>query len=230
MTRYLGLLLLATLGQAQTDWPSYGNDPGAMRYSTARQINALNVGKLALGWTFRTGKPGSEDIPIVVGGVMYVTAPDGVYALVPETGQLLWKFDASPVALRGLAYWPGGRGLNARVFAGNGPFLLALDVNTGKPAPAFGNEGRLDRSDFPRHDRLRHAAETRKTGLGLGELSGHALDARNLNAGPRREPKRLHSVAGRKQAGGGRPIREKPASDVIGAQTEHRVERVCVSR
>ena len=43
-------------------------------------------------------------------GVMYVTAPDGVYALVPETGELLWKYDADPVALRGLAYWPGSAG------------------------------------------------------------------------------------------------------------------------
>jgi quinoprotein glucose dehydrogenase len=30
------------------------------------------------------------------------------------------------------------------VFAGNGPYLLALDVTTGKPAPGFGNEGRVD--------------------------------------------------------------------------------------
>ena len=75
---------------------------------------------------------------------MYVTAPDGVYALVPETGELLWKYDAAPVALRGLAYWPGAGGLHPRVFAGNGPFLLALDVTTGKPAPGFGNEGRVD--------------------------------------------------------------------------------------
>ena len=83
-------------------------------------------------------------MPIVVDGVMYVTAPDGVYALVPETGELLWKYDATPVALRGLAYWPGAGGLHSRVFAGNGQFLLALDVTTGKPAPGFGNEGRVD--------------------------------------------------------------------------------------
>jgi quinoprotein glucose dehydrogenase len=30
------------------------------------------------------------------------------------------------------------------VFTGNGPYLLALDVTTGKPAPGFGNEGRVD--------------------------------------------------------------------------------------
>lgn len=75
---------------------------------------------------------------------MYLTAPDGVYALVPETGQLLWKFDAAPMALRGLAYWSGSSGTHSRVFAGNDHSLLALDVTSGKPAPGFGNEGRVD--------------------------------------------------------------------------------------
>lgn len=144
MTRYAALLLLSTSGFAQTDWPSYGNDSGAMRYSSLQQIQAGNVERLKPAWTLRTGKPGSESIPIVVDGVMYVTAPDGVYALVPETGDLLWKHGASPVALRGLAYWKGTGGVHSRVFVGNGPFLLALDVTTGKPAPGFGDEGRVD--------------------------------------------------------------------------------------
>ena len=64
-----------------------------MRYSSLRQINTGNVERLQPAWTFRTGKPGSEAVPVVIGGVMYVTAPDGVYALVPETGELLWKFN-----------------------------------------------------------------------------------------------------------------------------------------
>src|SRR2546428_14081672 len=145
MTRCLALLAFTAAAFANsTDWPSYGNDPGAMRYSALRQIHAGNVGRLKLAWTFRTGKPGSEAIPIVVNDVMYFTAPDGVYALVPETGELLWKYDAAPMALRGLAYWPGAGGLQPRVFAGNGHFLLAVDVVTGKPAPEFGNEGRVD--------------------------------------------------------------------------------------
>ena len=45
-----------------------------MRYSSLRQINTRNVEQLKLGWTFRMGKPGSEAVPIVVDGVMYVTA------------------------------------------------------------------------------------------------------------------------------------------------------------
>ena len=115
-----------------------------MRYSSLRQIHAENVERLKLAWTFRAGKPGSEATPIVVNGVMYLTAPDGVYALVPETGELLWKYGSAPMALRGLAYWMGTGGLHSRVFAGNGHFLLALDVTTGRPAPGFGNEGRVD--------------------------------------------------------------------------------------
>jgi glucose dehydrogenase len=132
--------------QAQTDWPNFGNDAGAMRFSTLKQIDPGNVGKLQPAWIFRAGMPGSEAIPVVIGGVMYVNAPDGVYALVPETGQMLWKYDASPVALRGLAYWPGSAtgGMHARVYTGNGQYLLALDIATGKPAPGFGNEGRVD--------------------------------------------------------------------------------------
>src|SRR5260370_17614900 len=104
-----------------------------MRYSSLRQINGGNVERLKLAWTFRTGKPGSEAIPIVVDGVMYVTAPDGLYALVPETGELLWKDDASPVALRGLAYWKGAGRRHSRWFGGNGQFLLPLHRTTGKP-------------------------------------------------------------------------------------------------
>jgi glucose dehydrogenase len=142
--RYAALILFASRAFAQTGWPSFGNDPGAMRYSSLRQIDTGNVERLQPAWTFRTGKPGSEAVPLVIGGVMYAAAPDGVYALVPETGELLWKHDASPVALRGLAYWPGAGGLHPRVFVGNGPYLLALDITTGKPAPGFGDEGRID--------------------------------------------------------------------------------------
>ena len=115
-----------------------------MRYSSLRQIRAGNVERLEAGVDVSHRKAG---IGIRArrgerGDVL--TAPDGVYALVPETGDLLWKHDAAPMALRGLAYWPGAGGLHSRVFAGNGQFLLALDVTTGKPAPGFGNEGRVD--------------------------------------------------------------------------------------
>jgi quinoprotein glucose dehydrogenase len=137
-------LLLPVLLTAQSEWPYFGNDPGAMRWSPLRQINTANVAKLQPAWTFRLGKPGSEAVPLVLQGVLYVNAPDGVYALVPETGELLWKHAAAPVAIRGLAYWPGAKSLHPRLFTGNGHHLLAIDTTNGKPAPGFGNEGRVD--------------------------------------------------------------------------------------
>jgi quinoprotein glucose dehydrogenase len=47
-------LMLAVAGYGQTDWPSFGNDPGAMRYSPLTQINAANVTQLKLAWKFDT--------------------------------------------------------------------------------------------------------------------------------------------------------------------------------
>lgn len=129
---------------AQTDWPVYGHDPGAARFSPLKQINRENIDRLQLAWTFHTGKAGSEGIPIVVGGVMYVTAANGIFALEPETGRKLWHYEATQVALRGLAYWPGSKATRPRVFAGVKGGMIALDAATGKPAPGFAREGLLD--------------------------------------------------------------------------------------
>jgi glucose dehydrogenase len=130
--------------RAQTDWPTYGHDPGAARYSPLKQINTENVARLQRAWTFHTGKPGSEGIPIVVGGVMYLVAANGIFAIEPETGRQLWQYEATQVALRGLAYWPGDKATHPRVFAGVKGGMIALDATTGKPATAFANEGLLD--------------------------------------------------------------------------------------
>jgi glucose dehydrogenase len=126
------------------DWPTYGHDPGGARYSPLRQITPQNVSGLVRAWTFHSGKPGSEATPIVINGVMYVTAPNAIYALEPETGKQIWKYEAAQVTRRGLAYWPGDRQTHPRVFAGAGSNLIAIDVTTGKPAPAFGDEGSVD--------------------------------------------------------------------------------------
>ena len=46
------------------------------RYSTLNQINAENVGKLQVAWTFSTGVlRGHEGGPLVIGDMMYVHTP-----------------------------------------------------------------------------------------------------------------------------------------------------------
>lgn len=134
----------AALLSAQTDWPTYGNDPGARRFSPLKQINTKTVGRLQRAWTFHTGKPGSEATPIVVGGVMYTAAANGIFAIEPETGKKIWHYEATQVAMRGLAYWPGDKTTHPRVFAGVKGGMIALDATNGKPATGFANEGLLD--------------------------------------------------------------------------------------
>ncbi|MEX2302225.1 MAG: pyrroloquinoline quinone-dependent dehydrogenase [Bryobacterales bacterium] len=145
----LRFILVSTLCAAalpgQTDWPVFGHDPGAMRYSPLKQINTKNISRLERAWTFHSGKPGSEATPVVVDGVMYLTQPNGIFALEPETGKLIWHFETeNAAALRGLTYWPGNRVTHPRVLSGVRDKLVAIDVTTGKPAPGFGKEGFVD--------------------------------------------------------------------------------------
>jgi len=111
------------------------------RYSRLDQINAGNVGKLAVAWTFSTGVlRGHEGSPLVVDGAMYVHTPfpNIVYALdLANEGRILWKYepkqDRDVAAImccdlvnRGLAYAEG------MVFLAQADTnVVALDAKTG---------------------------------------------------------------------------------------------------
>src|SRR5437763_3722269 len=143
MIRSAALLLgLAALLPAQKDWPTYGHDPGGMRYSPLTQINTANVAKLRRAWSYHTGDTGNqfESTPIVVGNRMYVsTQTSRIVALDPENGRAIWSYDPKvrrPREHRGVAYWPGDRKTAARILFGTGDGrLFALDAATGKPVP-----------------------------------------------------------------------------------------------
>src|SRR6266404_4687490 len=137
------------------DWPMYNRDLAGTRYSPLTQINTDNVSKLGIVWSYRLrtnterAKPRpsvgtfSEATPIVVNGVMYVTAGNRVLALDPETGKEIWRHQAksTQVSKRGVAYWPGDRDLPPRILVTSGTKMLALSAQTGQPVPGFGNEG-----------------------------------------------------------------------------------------
>ena len=89
----------------------------------------------------------SESIPLVIGGVMYLTAMSRVVALEPESAKEIWTYDVKDgaPATRGLEYWPGDTQSPATVFFGTSTGkLIALNAKTGKPVPGFGNEGIVD--------------------------------------------------------------------------------------
>ena len=140
------LILLGSIALlfSQSQRPAPAGDPQGNHYSPLKQITPANISRLQVAWKFHSGAPGSEAIPVVANGVMYLTQPNGVFALEPETGRLLWKYEKAGMAIRGLSYWPGNAQTPPRVFAGVRDKLLAIDVKTGRPAADFGANGEVD--------------------------------------------------------------------------------------
>ena len=68
---------LSLLSQNPKDWVMPAGDYANTRYSKLNQINAGNVGKLQVAWTFSTGVlRGHQGGPLVVDNTMYVHAAD----------------------------------------------------------------------------------------------------------------------------------------------------------
>jgi quinoprotein glucose dehydrogenase len=127
------------------DWISYGRDPGAQRFSPLTQITPKNVHTLTPAWTFDTGATAMQVTPLVIDGVMYVTAGTQIFALEPETANVKWKFAYEGVSRRGLAYWPGDGKAGPRLYTGaSDGQMIAVDVKTGQLAAGFGVRGVVD--------------------------------------------------------------------------------------
>ncbi|CAN5262452.1 glucose/quinate/shikimate family membrane-bound PQQ-dependent dehydrogenase [soil metagenome] len=159
--------------EADQDWPFYGSDEGGQRYSQAAQITPQNVRGLKVAWSFSTGDLASkgaamhhaalEVTPIMVAGRLFACSPfNEVFAIDPETGRSLWKFDPkidpaigypNDKNCRGVAYWRDpspapGAPCAERIFAAtNDRRLIALDAATGKVCPGFGAGGTIDVAD-----------------------------------------------------------------------------------
>ena len=148
------LISIALAAQRKTDgdWSMFGRDPGAQRFSPLTQITRDNVTKLQQVWTFEASANNLQVTPIVVDGLMYLTGGTAVFALEPETGKEVWRFDSKPrVGRRGVAYWPGDGKLAPRVFAGIADGrLVALDAKTGEPVGGFGTNGYVDMKESVR--------------------------------------------------------------------------------
>jgi quinoprotein glucose dehydrogenase len=144
--------MLTAAAPPAKDWPTQNRDLAGTRYSPLSQINAKNVAQLKQVWTFRLRSDdralfqASEAVPIVVNGVMYLSAGNRVVALEPETGKEIWSYVSkdAPPSRRGVAHWPGDKSLAPRVMVTLGRKLIALDARTGKVEMAFGKDGEVD--------------------------------------------------------------------------------------
>jgi PQQ-dependent dehydrogenase (methanol/ethanol family) len=130
---------IAANAKSGKDWPSHGLDYAETRHSPLAKIDSGNVGKLGLAWSYNLeSNRGVEATPLVIDGVMYVTASWSiVHAVDVRTGKRLWTFDPQvdrekgykgccDVVNRGVAVWQG------MVFVGayDGR-LFGLDAVTG---------------------------------------------------------------------------------------------------
>jgi glucose dehydrogenase len=125
------------------DWPMHNRDIHSTRYSPLDEINASNVNRLTVSWSYQVPGGGASGTiasttPLVVDGVMYFNAGSQLFALDGATGKELWMFQADP-AFRG-----SGRGpvyADGRIYAFGNSDLYAVDAKTGKPVQSFGQGG-----------------------------------------------------------------------------------------
>jgi quinohemoprotein ethanol dehydrogenase len=122
------------------DWLSYGLDYSESRYSKLSEINTESVKNLGLKWTYNLESlRGVEATPLVVDGIMYVSASwSVVHAVDVRTGKRIWTYDPEvprqggykgccDVVNRGVALYKG------KVFVGSyDGRLVAIDAATGK--------------------------------------------------------------------------------------------------
>jgi lanthanide-dependent methanol dehydrogenase len=114
----------------------------ATAYSPLKQINASNVGKLQVAWTFSTGVlRGHEGAPLVIGDVMYFSTPfpNIVYALdLAHDGKILWKYEPKqdPSVIPVMCCDTVNRGVSfgdGKIFLHQADdTLVALDAKSGK--------------------------------------------------------------------------------------------------
>ena len=156
----------ATPRMAGGEWPAYGGDNRAAKYSPLDQINRHNVKDLKIAWEWQSPDAAVlkahpelaagdfQATPIMVDGVLYTsTAMCQVAAIDPATGKTLWVYDpgswkrgpftSKGFLHRGVAAWRDGD--DRRILIGTGDNrLIALDARTGVPIPTFGVNGEVD--------------------------------------------------------------------------------------
>lgn len=140
-----------TLAQQEIDagdWAAYSRDAGGTRFSPLDEITRRNVDRLEQAWSVAVASDAGNNpqaTPIVVDGVMYLPAGGNqVLALDGSSGETIWRYtlpEDMETTARGVAYWPGGDGLDPRILFTAGPYLVALDATTGESVGSFGDQG-----------------------------------------------------------------------------------------
>ncbi len=149
------------------EWRHYAADRASTKYSPLDQINPSNVDRLREVWRWTSVETEADtehrggmykSTPLYIDGTLYITTSlSQVAAIDPATGETLWiydprSYDAGRPANagfqhRGLEYWSGERGgepVERLIYAAHHRRLISLDLITGEPDPAFGDDGMVN--------------------------------------------------------------------------------------
>ena len=119
------------------NWISYNGDYSGRRFSGLAEINPGNLAGLHAEWVFHARNTSRLEVtPVVVNGIMFITAANDASALDARTGRVVWHHswpvseglidDASGHINRGIGLW------HDRVYMEtDNAHLLCLDVRSG---------------------------------------------------------------------------------------------------
>jgi PQQ-dependent dehydrogenase (methanol/ethanol family) len=132
-----GIDFLRILKPQPGDWPAYDGTLSGHRYSQLTQINSANVDRLIVKWISPIPHFGLEVTPLVVDGIMYVSAANQAFALDARSGRQIWQYSRSRTSgLVGDASLGTNRGLallGDKVFmVTDNAHLIALNRTAGR--------------------------------------------------------------------------------------------------
>jgi alcohol dehydrogenase (cytochrome c) len=114
-------------------WPTYHGDYSGQRHSRLTRITPANVDQLTLAWAFQTGQTQPiKATPLLVNGIIYLTAPDNVWAIDARSARQIWRYthpvnDGFHIGHRGAAVYRDSVYLTTP-----DAHLVALDARNGK--------------------------------------------------------------------------------------------------
>jgi alcohol dehydrogenase (cytochrome c) len=119
--------------EASDSWPTYHGDHTGQRHSRLTQITPANVHQMTLAWAFATGQTASiKATPILSNGIIYLTAPDHVWAIDARSAHQLWHYtypanEGFHIGHRGVAIYK-----DTVFYTTPDAHLIALDAKDGK--------------------------------------------------------------------------------------------------
>jgi alcohol dehydrogenase (cytochrome c) len=118
------------------NWLTYSGNYQGHRFSPLRQLTRENVAGLRVKWVYQLPSGEAEVSPLVVDGIMYLTAPNYAAAVDARTGRKLWSWERqAPSDLRTIGFGRVNRGaaiLDDTLFVGTlDAHLVALDARSG---------------------------------------------------------------------------------------------------